>query len=99
MAKNTTIQPAQVREVLGKHLLTDGFDMVLDLEESKGAYLHDSKSGKKYLDFFTFFASPLEAFAWAFSSSLTTFFFTLPIENLSFHSRIRAKSHHSSYDT
>lgn len=46
MAKNTTIQPAQVREVLGKHLLTDGFDMVLDLEESKGAYLHDSKSGK-----------------------------------------------------
>jgi len=57
MAKMKTIQPAQVREVLGKHLLTDGFDMVLDLEESKGAYLHDSKSGKKYLDFFTFFAS------------------------------------------
>ena len=57
MAKVTTIQPAQVRQVLGKHLLTDGFDMVLDLEKSEGAYLHDSKSGKKYLDFFTFFAS------------------------------------------
>lgn len=57
MAKATTIEPAQVRQVLGKHLLTDGFDMVLDLEKSEGAYLHDSKSGKKYLDFFTFFAS------------------------------------------
>jgi L-lysine 6-transaminase len=31
--------------------------MVLDLEKSKGAYLHDSTSGRKFLDFFTFFAS------------------------------------------
>jgi L-lysine 6-transaminase len=38
-------------------MLTDGYDMVLDLEKSKGAYLHDAKSGKNYLDFFTFYAS------------------------------------------
>lgn len=31
--------------------------MVLDLKKSKGLYLHDSVSGKEYLDFFTFFAS------------------------------------------
>lgn len=57
MGNKNSVNPQDVRKVLGKHLLTDGFDMVLDLEKSKGAYLHDSKSGKNYLDFFTFFAS------------------------------------------
>ncbi len=38
-------------------MLADGYDMVLDLENSKGLYLYDSKSGRKILDFFTFFAS------------------------------------------
>lgn len=57
MDVNKTIHPEQVRKILGKHLLTDGYDMVLDLEKSEGAYLLDAKSGKKYLDFFTFFAS------------------------------------------
>ncbi len=51
------IHPGEVRNILGKHLLTDGYDMVLDLEKSEGAYLYDSKNDKKYLDFFTFFAS------------------------------------------
>lgn len=57
MVHINNVDPQEVRKVLGRHLLTDGFDMVLDLEKSKGAYLHDSKSGKNYLDFFTFFAS------------------------------------------
>ncbi len=57
MAVQELIQPEEVRKILGRHLLTDGFDMVLDLNKSKGAYLYDSKSGKNYLDFFTFFAS------------------------------------------
>ena len=57
MTMNKVVRPEEVKKVLAKHLLTDGFDMVLDLEKSKGAYLHDSKSGKDYLDFFTFFAS------------------------------------------
>ena len=51
------IDPKNVRSALGKHMLTDGLDLVLDLEKSKGAYLHDSTTGKDYLDFFTFFAS------------------------------------------
>ncbi len=51
------IDPKNVRSALGKHMLTDGLDLVLDLEKSKGAYLHDSATGKDYLDFFTFFAS------------------------------------------
>ena len=57
MALIKSIHPEEVREILGRHILTDGFDMVLDLEKSQGAYLRDKKSGKDYLDFFTFFAS------------------------------------------
>jgi L-lysine 6-transaminase len=51
------IQPKNVRSTLQKHILADGYEMVLDLKKSKCAYLHDSASGKDYLDFFTFFAS------------------------------------------
>ncbi|MEX0723176.1 MAG: L-lysine 6-transaminase [Gracilimonas sp.] len=57
MSDTMNITPENVRSVLSKHMLTDGYEMVLDLEESEGAYLYDSKSGKRYLDFFTFFAS------------------------------------------
>lgn len=52
-----TVKPADVHSTLGKHILVDGFHMVLDLEQSKGAYLRDSKTGIEYLDLFTFFAS------------------------------------------
>jgi L-lysine 6-transaminase len=38
-------------------MLVDGFDMVLDLKRSAGSTLYDARSGKRYLDFFTFFAS------------------------------------------
>lgn len=57
MTQKQSVSPGKVHEVLGKHLLTDGFDFVLDLDKSEGPYLYDSKHGKKYLDFFTFFAS------------------------------------------
>ena len=30
-----------VRAALGRHLLTDGYDLVLDLERSRGVRLHD----------------------------------------------------------
>lgn len=52
-----SVSPANVHEVLGKWLLADGFPLVCDLEKSQGAYLHDAKSGKDYLDFFSFFAA------------------------------------------
>lgn len=42
---------------LGKYILADGFDMVVDLDKSNGYWLHDSKHDKTYLDFFSFFAS------------------------------------------
>ncbi|MCZ8379222.1 L-lysine 6-transaminase [Mycobacterium sp. CPCC 205372] len=46
-----------VRDVLGRNLLTDGLDFVLDLEHSRGACLVDARNGDRYLDMFTFFAS------------------------------------------
>ncbi len=52
-----TIDPKDVRSILSGHMLADGYDIVLDLEKSEGGYLYDSVSGRKYLDFFTFFAS------------------------------------------
>src|SRR5688500_5381485 len=48
---------ASVHEVLGKHMLVDGFDMVLDLTSSRGSTLVDARDGTSYLDLFTFFAS------------------------------------------
>ncbi|SMO80710.1 L-lysine 6-transaminase [Fodinibius sediminis] len=57
MAITENVTAAQVHNILSKHMLTDGYDMVLDLEKSKGSYLYDAKTGDRYLDFFTFFAS------------------------------------------
>ena len=52
-----SITANQVHDVLKKHMLVDGYDMVLDLDESRGSYLRDARTGTDYLDFFTFFAS------------------------------------------
>lgn len=53
----SNIHPDQVTNLLRKHMLIDGFDIVFDLKQSKGAYVFDSKSKKRFLDFFTFFGS------------------------------------------
>ncbi len=42
---------------LGQHMLVDGYDLVLDMKKSQGANLYDARNGKRYIDFFTFFAS------------------------------------------
>ena len=51
------IAPTDVHKSLSRHLLADGFDMVIDLKKSQGAYIYDSRYGKKFLDFFSFFGS------------------------------------------
>ncbi len=51
------ISPKEVHEVLGRRILTDGLDMVLDMEKSQGMWLYDSRYDRKFLDFFGFFAS------------------------------------------
>jgi len=51
------ITAQNVHETLGKHLLVDGFDMVFDMDKSQGSYIYDSRTGRRFLDFFSFFAS------------------------------------------
>lgn len=51
------LSASEVHASLGRHLLVDGFDFVLDLQASRGATLVDERTGAGYLDLFTFFAS------------------------------------------
>jgi L-lysine 6-transaminase len=51
------IQPQNVHEVLRRHQLADGMELVFDLEKSHGSWLVDGRSGREYLDFYTCFAS------------------------------------------
>ncbi|HOP26237.1 MAG TPA: L-lysine 6-transaminase [Candidatus Sabulitectum sp.] len=47
----------KVKSTIGKHMLADGYDLILDLRESRGSYIHDAVTGNDYLDLFSFFAS------------------------------------------
>jgi L-lysine 6-transaminase len=51
------ISAAQVHDTIARHMLADGFDLVLDLDDSHGSTLVDARDGTEYLDLFTFFAS------------------------------------------
>jgi L-lysine 6-transaminase len=51
------IEPADVRATVAKHMLVDGFRLVVDLDKSHGSWLLDQTTGREYLDFYTFFAS------------------------------------------
>ena len=51
------IAPAGVHEALGKHLLVDGYDLVLDLEKSRGRRLKDARANRWYLDLFSCFGT------------------------------------------
>jgi L-lysine 6-transaminase len=57
MAEQTHLQPAEVHAVLARHVLTDGMKLVLDLRHSRGSRLIDARTGERYLDMYTFFAS------------------------------------------
>jgi L-lysine 6-transaminase len=47
----------KVKETLGKHLLADGFDFVMDYEKSQGSWIVDRLTGNKFLDMFSMFGS------------------------------------------
>jgi L-lysine 6-transaminase len=51
------VQPSDVHSVLSRHMLADGYDIVMDLRKSKGSWLFDARRGRSVLDFFTNFAS------------------------------------------
>ncbi|HYC77690.1 MAG TPA: L-lysine 6-transaminase [Planctomycetota bacterium] len=49
--------PADVHAVIASRMLADGYDFVFDAERSHGARLADAKTGREYVDLFSFFAS------------------------------------------
>ncbi|HEY6140828.1 MAG TPA: L-lysine 6-transaminase [Thermoanaerobaculia bacterium] len=51
------VQPAEVHNVLARHMLADGYEIVMDLQKSRGSWVFDSRRGRRVLDFFTNFAS------------------------------------------
>ena len=55
--RSAPILPADVHDSLARHILADGFPMVLDLERSRGAWIYDSLSGRRLLDLFTSYST------------------------------------------
>jgi L-lysine 6-transaminase len=53
----TPIAPADVHRLLARHILADGFEIVFDFEKSHGSWVYDSRGGREFLDFLTFFGS------------------------------------------
>ncbi|HEU0212627.1 MAG TPA: L-lysine 6-transaminase [Jiangellaceae bacterium] len=56
-ADRARVAAGDVHDVLARHLLTDGFKLVLDTRASRGSWLVDARDGQRYLDMYTFFAS------------------------------------------
>ncbi|AZQ39022.1 L-lysine 6-transaminase [Streptomyces cyaneochromogenes] len=57
VAAASTVHPDEVHERLGRHVLTDGFKLVLDPLASQGSWIVDARTGEKFLDLYSFFAS------------------------------------------
>lgn len=53
----SNIEPRDVHQRLGRHLLADGFPLVLDTAKSHGSWFVDEVTSEEYLDLYTFFAS------------------------------------------
>jgi len=51
------LSPENVLDVLSRHILVDGYHVVMDMERSRGSYLFDARSGRPILDFFSCFAT------------------------------------------
>ena len=52
-----SIAPSHVLDVLDKHILLDGFKIVLDQEKSRGSFLYDAANGHRLIDLYGFFGS------------------------------------------
>ncbi len=53
--RDEMVDPHTVKTLLSKYLLTEGFDFILDLDNSKGSWLVDERNGERYLDFFSMY--------------------------------------------
>src|SRR5438874_4143801 len=51
------ITPSKILETIEQHVLLDGFKVVVDLDKSRGSYLHNAVSNKRLIDLYGFFGS------------------------------------------
>src|SRR5438270_11254081 len=52
-----TISPSMVLDTIEQHVLLDGFKVVVDLDKSRGSYLHNAVDGGRLIDLYGFFGS------------------------------------------
>lgn len=57
MFRRSQISSADVHETLRRHILVDGYPLVIDLEKSQGSIVRDAMTGRELVDFYSFFAS------------------------------------------
>ena len=46
-----------IRKILNKNILADGFEPIIDLDKSHGSWIVDQRDQGEYLDMFSMFAS------------------------------------------
>ena len=52
-----SIKAKEVRKILNNNILADGFEPILDLDNSHDSWIVDQRDGKEYLDMFSMYAS------------------------------------------
>jgi L-lysine 6-transaminase len=55
--KQKELAPSNVLETIEQHVLLDGFKVVVDLEKSRGSYLHNAVGNRRLIDLYGFFGS------------------------------------------
>src|SRR3989449_753360 len=55
--KPKAISPSKILETIEQHVLLDGFKVVVDLDKSRGSYLHNAVTNKRLIDLYGFFGS------------------------------------------
>ena len=52
-----SVNVGNTRKIIKKHIIDDGYDLIVDLQKSHGSWLFDARDGRKYLDFFSMYGS------------------------------------------
>ena len=56
-SEKTGLVPSQILETIEQHILLDGLKIVVDLEKSRGPYLHNAVDNRRLIDLYGFFGS------------------------------------------
>jgi len=51
------VDPQCIHSTLAQYVLTDGFHVAIDLERSRGSWIHDARADRDILDFYSYFAT------------------------------------------